>query len=352
MISKRQVNRHVRWTAAAAAALTLLLFGAIALASPGFQYKLDKKVQAEKGHPSMTLKATGSIEEGTITFERSDGKSFTKSIGSMTAGQTQSFTLEQPEGTFHYDVEIEATGGGQTMTKNVEFDATRAPGIELSVNPDEARIGKGKIPIRSNRPIDRFEYEVYDSNGVRVDSGTQHIGGKRGTLLLRFEPNEDVAGISVVAHDVDGFWRSIELEPFWVNIPHQEVIFEFGKATWEDSEEPKLEASLKEVREVMKKHRDKGLQMRLYISGYTDTVGSKSENMKLSTARAKAIARWFENNGLDIPIYYQGFGESVLAVETPDETKEPKNRRVIYTLGNAQPPLSGAIPKANWRRVR
>ncbi|MFW5966579.1 MAG: OmpA family protein, partial [Persicimonas sp.] len=74
--------------------------------------------------------------------------------------------------------------------------------------------------------------------------------------------------------------------------------------------------------------------------------------LKLSNDRARALARWFREAGLDIPVYYQGFGESVLAVDTPDETEEPKNRRAVYVLGNAQPPTSETFPKSNWKEVQ
>jgi hypothetical protein len=338
--------------AAAAAALLLTLAAALAFAGPGFQYQVNSKVQADEGHPTFTLSATGSIDGGTVTFERSDGKTYKKSIDPMTSGQTQTFVLKQPEGKFSYDVKIEAKGAGQTVSSDVEFTAVRVPKLELDVDTDQVRIGEGKVPLESNRPLDRVEYEIYDEDGNKVRSGTRDMGKRYGTVMFEYEPVENVGAISLVAYDVDGFWRGIKLEPFWVKIPHKEVIFKFGKATWEDDQEPKLEASLGDVREAMKKHKDKGLQMQLYIAGYTDTVGSKSDNLKLSTARAKAIARWFRQNGLQIPVYYQGFGESALAVQTPDETKEPKNRRVIYILGNARPPNSAAIPRSNWREVR
>lgn len=342
------ISRYVGF----AVALVLSLVCVTATAGPGFQYKVNSKVQADEGHPTFELEATGSIDGGEITFKRSDGKNFKKSIKGLSPGQTQRFVLEQPEGKYSYTAQIEAKGAGQTVSSDVEFTAIRVPRLEIDVDTDSVRIGKGQVPIKTNRPIERIEYEIYDEDGARVRSGTKDMGNKYGTILFEYEPVENVGAISLVAYDVDGFWRGVKLEPFWVKIPHKEVIFEFGKASWEDGEEEKLEDSLSDIRDAMKKHRDKGLQMQLYIAGYTDTVGSKADNRTLSSARAKAIARWFRKNGLDIPVYYQGFGESALAVETPDETKESKNRRVIYILGNARPPESGAIPRSDWRSVR
>ena len=333
--------------------LCTLGFAAWALAGAGFQYKVNNRVQSDQGYPTLTLQAAGEIKKGKVHFERSDGKKFTRTLGSMGSGQTKKIAIKQPSGTFAYDVRIEATGlDGETVEMKIDFEATLAEPIKLSVDPDEARIGKGEVPVHSNRPIDKVEIEVFDSKGKKLYAGVQEIGGKSGDFKVKWPTKQDVGGIRVKAWDVDGFWQSILLEPFWVKIPHKEVIFNFGKASWDKSEVPKLKSSLKNIREAMRKHRDKGLKMQLYVAGYTDTVGKKSSNMQLSTARAEAIGEWFKKHGLDIPIYYQGFGESVLAVQTPDETKEAKNRRAIYILGNARPPASGAIPRSDWKRVR
>jgi outer membrane protein OmpA-like peptidoglycan-associated protein len=324
-----------------------------AFARAGFQWKVDSKVQTSDGYPSLTLQATGDITSGTVTFKRSDGKSFSKKLGSMSSGDTKKIDIKQPAGTYKYNVSIDAEGPGEeTVSTNLEFEATLVEPLKLSVDPNKVRVGEGEVPVNTNRPMDRVELEIFDSNGKKLYEGTQDLEGKKGSFTIKWPVKEDVGGIRLKAYDVDGFWRGVLLEPFWVKIPHKEVIFNFGKASWDESEEPKLEDTLENLREAMNKHRDKGLQMQLYVAGYTDTVGSKADNQKLSQTRARAIAKWFRKQGLDIPIYYQGFGESVLAVDTGDETKEEKNRRAIYVLGNARPPVSATLPNSNWKSIK
>jgi outer membrane protein OmpA-like peptidoglycan-associated protein len=338
--------------------VTVILVFSVALASSafaraGFQWKVNSKVETTEGYPSLTLQATGDINSGTVTFKRSDGKSFTEKLGSMSSGENKKIDIKQPVGTYKYDVTIEATGpGDETVSTNLEIETTLVEPLELQVDPKKVRVGQGEVPMSTNRAMDRIELEVFDSNGQKLYEGTQSLDGKKGSFVVKWPAKEDVGGIRIKAYDVDGFWRGVLLEPFWVEIPHKEVIFNFGKADWDASEEPKLEDTLENLRAAMKKHRDKGLQMQLYVAGYTDTVGSKSDNQKLSTRRARAIAKWFRNQGLDIPIYYQGFGEAVLAVNTADETKEEKNRRAIYVLGNARPPTSKALPRSNWKSIK
>ena len=81
----------------------------------------------------------------------------------------------------------------------------------------------------------------------------------------------------------------------------------------------------------------------LYVAGYTDTVGDSGHNLQLSTERAKSIGTWFKQNGFEGSIYYQGFGESVLAVPTADGVDEAANRRVLYVVAATAPKSQGVL---------
>lgn len=65
------------------------------------------------------------------------------------------------------------------------------------------------------------------------------------------------------------------------------------------------------------------------IVGHTDTVGSADMNRELALTRARAIADRLIAGGLKaLAISVESHGESNLLVKTPDETSEPRNRRV------------------------
>lgn len=69
------------------------------------------------------------------------------------------------------------------------------------------------------------------------------------------------------------------------------------------------------------------------VDGFTDTVGPKRYNKKLSVARAESVASELTSQGVDAArIKAQGFGETELAVPTPDQTDEAKNRRVVVRI--------------------
>jgi outer membrane protein OmpA-like peptidoglycan-associated protein len=91
--------------------------------------------------------------------------------------------------------------------------------------------------------------------------------------------------------------------------------------------------------------------VKLFVAGYTDTVSDRDHNQRLSDARAKSIASWFRRKGLRIPIFYQGFGEDVLAKPTPDEKPEPANRRALYLLASQRPATGGQLPRDAWKEL-
>ena len=67
----------------------------------------------------------------------------------------------------------------------------------------------------------------------------------------------------------------------------------------------------------------------LSVVGYTDTSGPADLNARLSEARANSVAAALMEAGVPPGLISRGAsGEEVLAVETPDGTREANNRRV------------------------
>lgn len=69
------------------------------------------------------------------------------------------------------------------------------------------------------------------------------------------------------------------------------------------------------------------------IIGHTDTVGAAQANEALGRERAHSVAALLRVAGLQIRAVLIGsHGESNLLVMTPDESSEPRNRRVEVTV--------------------
>jgi outer membrane protein OmpA-like peptidoglycan-associated protein len=69
------------------------------------------------------------------------------------------------------------------------------------------------------------------------------------------------------------------------------------------------------------------------VIGHSDTQGAADANEALALTRAKAIAELLRGLGLaNTTMVIESHGERNLLVPTPDETAEPRNRRVEITL--------------------
>ncbi|RYX92843.1 MAG: OmpA family protein [Comamonadaceae bacterium] len=71
----------------------------------------------------------------------------------------------------------------------------------------------------------------------------------------------------------------------------------------------------------------------IVITGHTDTTGTGPANDKLSVERARQVRQMLvERQFPAARIEAAGRGERELAVQTPDETDEPRNRRVTIEV--------------------
>ena len=331
----------------------LLAFPSVAFSQSAFEFQLKNKVQRGQGKPVLILRAAEAVKKAKISMVRSDGKKRTVNVGSMAEGKTKKIFFKQPAGIYTYDITVTGTTrSGKEMKTTFETEVAWIDPIKLGINKDYVDLAKGQLVLSTNVALTKVDIEVYGKGGTVIHTSTQKIDAMRGDLTINWSPTAgEVGAVKIKATDVAGFWNAVILEPFFVDIPHQELEFETGKATWDEAETPKLTETLERIRIAMKKHRSKGLNLQLYIAGYTDTVGSAASNMSLSRARAKSIAKWFRKSGLRLQIYYQGFGETAQAVKTADNIDEKKNRRAIYLLGNTKPPTSTQLPKSNWGKL-
>lgn len=69
------------------------------------------------------------------------------------------------------------------------------------------------------------------------------------------------------------------------------------------------------------------------IIGHSDTLGKAEANAVLALKRAQAIADLLREKGLKAAaLSVESHGESNLLIKTPDETAEPRNRRVEVSV--------------------
>ena len=114
---------------------------------------------------------------------------------------------------------------------------------------------------------------------------------------------------------------------------------------------PKLSDPWRAIEAAVQKY-GKWVQCTLYIAGYTDTVGDRSSNLGLSERRALSLAKFFASKGANFPIYYRGYGESVLALPTEDNVDAEANRRALYVVTAGPAPTGKDTPGGRWKRLK
>ena len=100
------------------------------------------------------------------------------------------------------------------------------------------------------------------------------------------------------------------------------VYFEFDQADLTPEAQAALEDMIFDIRD-----RELG---GIIAGGHTDTAGPPDYNMDLSQRRAETVATELVRAGIPADIIVtEAFGETDLAVPTPDNTPEQANRRVV-----------------------
>ena len=100
----------------------------------------------------------------------------------------------------------------------------------------------------------------------------------------------------------------------------QIIYFDFDKFNLSEVSKDKIKKFLNNYGSVINEY---------LVVGHTDTKGTNKYNLSLSIKRAEVVKEILINYGINqSSIKILGKGEESLAVDTPDDTKQPANRRV------------------------
>jgi len=301
-----------------------------------------------KEKPRLVVTLRAAVNALALELDRSDGRSVRLGSGPMGAGREKVFELDQPQGTMHYNGRLVARfPRGTPQELPLDFDATTLPPPQLSVTPDAVDAAAHSVTVRMDREAAELQVKIWtDEGGVLAELREAFPGSKPGdplTVHWRQDSGVTVLRIDVRGVDRFGFFSDLELYPWRIEIPHEDVLFESGKSDILPDERPKLDAALAELAKALARY-GRFAAVKLFVAGHTDTVNDAAYNQRLSEARALAIARYFRSHAVKVPIQYAGFGESQLLVPTADETPEQKNRRAAYIVA-VEPP-----PGARWTK--
>jgi outer membrane protein OmpA-like peptidoglycan-associated protein len=330
--------------------LALTPLGALADA---VSVSLRPQAAVGKGQPALQVHIEEPIAGFEVKLKRSDGQEV-RVKGGGSPGVTRTLALEQPEGRFHYEGELVVRfPNAEEASMPLSFDAELLGPPRLTVAPEDVDVAARTLRFTLSRPASRARVTVLMDTGEKAFEGEVPFqGAPAGKPLEVTWPQAEgrVLRISLQAFDTSDFYTSVDLFPWRVDIPHEEVLFASGRAEVPVAERRKLDASQALISDAVARH-GRFAELRLYILGHTDTVGDTDSNRELSLQRARAIAAYLRKRGLKLPLFYEGFGEQSLHVATPDETDEAANRRAEYILAVEPPALSSTPFPPRWRKL-
>jgi outer membrane protein OmpA-like peptidoglycan-associated protein len=363
------------------AALTLLLSPKLSLAQQAVDIETTRVTQHGYGDPSITFKPNVS---GRLGVQISCASKSYRLDTAIRPGHDETLAFHSlPVGTHQCSGSVQLSaedGTSGEMPLNLQIQLL--PPLEINVAPEDLDLNNKTLRLKASRALERVQILV---KGFRESGGV--VGGVVGTVgadgkgftpaaqgatsalselgsietsvtgvteaevqWTQTDDADEILQLVVTGWDQQNFPGQVVLSPWSYAIPHEDVIFETGSSAIDSVQVPKLQAAYTQVQSVLRKYGDVVI-VQLYVAGYTDTVGSKEANKALSTSRAASIATWFKRAGFKGAVFFQGFGESALAVPTGDDTAEARNRRAIYILAASTPKVSGEIPSTLWTPI-
>jgi hypothetical protein len=311
------------------------------------------------GKPSLTVKPAAPVAKLELTLSRDDGKSFTAGHGALKPGESVTLTFGDGKGGHaRWTGKLVAIfPDGNRQSFDINFETATAGDLRVTYARDHLDLDAHTLQFQLSRPAGRAQLTVFADDGKEMGAGEAQFRGEPAGTWLPINWTPSRAGnpmrLELRVTSSDGLATLVKLLPWSVKVPHEEVNFEFGKSEIRPSEANKLDASYQKIIDAVELARraDASLSVKLFIAGHTDTVGGSADNRKLSLDRARAIAFWFRDRGLPLPVAYAGFGEDALKVKTPDNTDEPRNRRADYIVGVEEPLVAKGV-KSTWFAVK
>ena len=340
--------------------LLLLMPPLCAIAQVAPEFKLSAPSRLKVGQPLIiSIEVSQHLKSLTAKLIRAQGlvEIGRKKWQSTLAGRP--YTLKQmlKPGTHELKLVLLATtADGQS---NIEFPLevhVIAP-LRIEVSKSGLDADRGRLSIVAHSAVSQAKVEVFDKTGALTERKVTQlpVQNQTGSIELVFEPIEPnrVFRLELSVEDGAGQWKRFKFVRWFAEIPHDDVIFESGR--WEvlAKESKKLDAAITILKTEVKAFRasvgraDVAFDVSLYVGGMTDTVGTKADNRRLSSKRARSIAAYFRSKGLVLPIFVAGFGEAGLRLPTADEVPEAQNRRAIYVLTSGTHP-NLTPPSGRW----
>ncbi|MCA9565737.1 MAG: hypothetical protein KC561_19705, partial [Myxococcales bacterium] len=226
------------------ALLHIVASSAYAQDVPPVEFMTNSPLFVEGGMPEVIVMSREQLDD--VTVELRQGRTrVTSNVGDLGPGDPATISFEQDLGVQDWDATVSGTWRDQPFDVTFEFSFEVTEGLFIEVPTDQIDLEARELTVVLSRPADRVEYEILRDDGDVMGIGSQSFEGAGAGEPLRLSYATSLPGqilkITLTGYDVDGFWAVMELIPWSVDIPHEEVHFASGSAEIEESELHKVD---------------------------------------------------------------------------------------------------------------
>ncbi|MBL8914705.1 MAG: OmpA family protein, partial [Archangium sp.] len=238
---------------------------------------ITTQVTKNKGAVTVHIEIIEPIAGFRLVLTRDGGKP-QEWKGGGKPGVTRHIELTQPDGISNWAGELTINyPNGQTGSMPLEFQGDVVVPMDIKVDKQKDVDLEGrKLRFTANQQVSKVHLKVLmDTGAAVIDDDIAFKGEPAGTKLEVTWPagSGTIFRVELRVFGLSGVYNGVELTPWRIDIPHEEVNFASGKWDIPDDEAKKLEASLKLVQDAIEKFSSMA-EIKLYVLGHTDTVGS------------------------------------------------------------------------------
>lgn len=298
-------------------------------------------------NPAFLVTPSRDVHSMRVLIE-AGGKDYEFTRGAVGGGEQVRFEWRRDDGVTEATAWVQAEFTDSTTEEvQVPFSWSFGAPLKVDLSGASADVKARTLTVKVTAPVQTADIIAYGAGKKVLDERNVPIDDGPGEIQVPWVGHPSDVVLLDVKLNGENAWAGFTYSPWFLDIPHDDVLFETNSDLIRAEEEHKLEATLTQLKDVLAKY-GPVVPVKLYIAGCTDTVGDRGSNAELSKRRARSIARWLRQHGYDKPIFYHGFGESLLAVPTGDGVDNAANRRALYMVGANPPPAGSGVPRVHW----
>jgi len=303
-----------------------------------------------KENPAFFLTPTRAVKSLLVTCEVGGKKVEVEKI-SVAAMTRVTVTFPRNESVTSAQCFVRASFiDGDVVEQDVPVEWQYKMPLSIDLRGAIADLEARTVTVRATAKVDEAEITAYGAGKTVLDKRVVPLGTGPGLVSVPFvgDPAEVVL-LDVTLRNANA-WSGFTYSPWFLDIPHDDVLFASDSDVIASDQEWKMAKVLEQLNDVLEKYGSM-VPVKLYIAGCTDTVGDAAHNRDLSDRRARSIGKWLKAHGFAGPVFYYGFGESLLAVQTGDGEDNILNRRALYMVGANPPPAGSGVPGVGWKAL-